>query len=207
MRLRFHSRRRLGQSLAGAIAEGLGINRRRQRRELMRAALHLAHSDLGDEVAREQLHETARTHPRGARGALRSLGVDRGEYDVDRAYRLLRAAISNREVEPIEHERAALFTREETLGRMAMSEALDLLRELQPALPEPGSDAFVASSLTTLLGPRAVGSNDALVRSQLALSIATQYVAIVRGRSDLGSPTTPYFLAPRKIVVSLASDV
>jgi hypothetical protein len=135
------------------------------------------------------------------------LGADRREYGADRAYRLLQAAISNRGVEQIKHERAELFTREATLGRMAMSEALDVLRELQPGLPEPGSDAFVASSLSTLLGPRTVDSGDALVRSQLALSIATQYVAIIHGRSDLGSVTTSYFSAPRKIVVSLASDV
>jgi hypothetical protein len=168
----------------------------------MRAAIRLAHSDLDDEAACAQLRESTRGQPHGIRSALSVFGSSRDEFDSDRAYRLLQAVVSGGEVLPMTPRLRERFEGEARLGRMPMSEAVGFLRELQPALPDLRSVSAI--SLNAVLGPRAEHS-DMLVCSQLALSIATQYLAIVNGRRDLGSTDTAYFAVPRKIVVSLAS--
>jgi hypothetical protein len=177
-------------------------------------ALDLARSELSDEEARIRLHEQIRETPRAVRRALKVLRASRDEFDHDRAYRLLEASFTYTSVQPIKSNCVGLFSLEETLGRKPMWEAFNDIKELVPGLVELESAmkpqyggwsqadfAGVRHRVITLVGPAASEQLDSLARSQLALTIATQYLAILGGDSRYGNAQTSYFKAPHKLYI------
>jgi hypothetical protein len=189
------------------------------RKALVRTASKFAHSQLSDEEAREQLRQEVQKHRRGRQNALRILAYSRDEFEGDRAYRLLEAAMTDTSVRPIAPSSAELFSREGTLGRRPIGEAFSYIKELVPKLAEleemlvteyegqpgilksPPDFANAGRHLTIMVGPNTSELLDPLARSQLALTIATQYFAILAGDSRYGDMSTPYFSAPRRLYV------
>lgn len=182
------------------------------RKALVRAAFRLALSRLSDEEAAQQLRQEVQKHRRGRQAALRVLAGGRSEFDSDRAYRLLRAVVKKTPVDPSPTTMRDLFASEEALGRLPLEDAFSRLEQLEPALsrlrpnedraiPEISQNSDAAKiSVSTLLGPLAHHTNP-LIRSQLALSVASQYLAILGGDLQFGDVRTPYFSAPRRMVV------
>jgi hypothetical protein len=177
-----------------------------------RGALKQACSSLSDAEAREQLRELVAETKRGGRGALRTLKTCRAEYHGDRAHRLLSAVLEDRPVEPAPADKALLFGREERLGHLPLRDAFAVLKDLEPRLASLEQDGqSIGRSpkegvtpdgqlLNGLVGPLSAHP-DELMRTQLALSIAAQYIAIISGSEQLGDGGTSYFESPRKKVV------
>lgn len=188
-------------------------------REIVRSALKLAHTHMSDEDARLVLREQTQEAPRAARRALKILRIARDEFDRDRAYRLLEASISDSSVQPIAPSLTELFLREEELGHKPIGEAFQCIKDLVPELDELESavereyrdrvdmEKSLADSqnvnhrLATMVGPAAPERLDRLARSQLALTISTQYLAILGGDSRYGDIETSFFSAPRKLYI------
>jgi hypothetical protein len=196
--------------------------RRRQfaaRRAVLRAALRAAHSADSDEDARKRLQKELKADPRRLSRALAFLSARRDRFDMDRAYRLLHGAVTDAPVQPSPVDRRDLFSCEEKLGRLPLGEAFAFLAERQPMLHQferaAGASNGVIQGLrdenitadgdvvdafrhvSVLLGPGAQGSIDSLLRSQLALSIASQHLAIVAG-TDEGDDSCSYFASSKK---------
>ncbi len=189
---------RLNKTLAVKPATKAG-----NRKMIVRAALSLGHSELSDEEARTQLRSDVLVQTRGARAALKSLSTSRDEYEGDRAYRLLEAAIADVPVRPIDSEVKELFEREAELGHLSVSQAISRLEELEPALTKLLAKPS-GQSLSRFLGPGAQHP-DPLVRSHLALSIAHHFLSILSGSKEFGDLSTSYFRAPRRLVVRTGS--
>jgi hypothetical protein len=155
-----------------------------------------------------------------ARDALAILSTKRDQFDVDRAFRLLASVMANTPVEPIPLERRGLFSLEEKLGRMPLDEAFAFLAERQPMLHQfipnaRASDAAIATSVneeiknthkddmptrvSAAVGPAAQHCSDPLLRSQLALSLASHYLALLAGAQD-GDISCSYFSSRKKRV-------
>jgi hypothetical protein len=156
-----------------------------------RAALRAAHSVESDEDARRRLKDEIASNGQGVREALAIFSKMREQYDTDRAYRLLYAVLTDTPVEPVAADHRDLFSREEQLGRMPLTEAFSFLAKHQPMLLE------AAAPVSLLLGPAAQDCTDRLLESQLALSIASQHLAILDGSHD-GDDSCSYFLSPNK---------
>jgi hypothetical protein len=186
---------------------------------ISRASPRAAHSAEPDEDARRHLMEELASNGQHAQDALAIFERMRGQFDADRAYRLLYAAMTDTPVQPIAADRRDLFLREEQLGRMPLSEAFGFLAKHQPVLYQlekatRAAVEHVTQALTdeaksrddsveaplhisALLGPSAQDCTDPLLRSQIALSIASQYLAIVAGSHD-GDDSCSYFESPNK---------
>jgi hypothetical protein len=186
----------------------------RRRRSVLEAALRLARAEVSDEDARLRLDEQTRKAPRAARRALKVLRVSRDEFDHDRAYRLLEASLTHMPVHPIKPDYIDRFSREEELGRKPICEAFDDLKKLVPELVELEATveqhpkglsqedfAGVRHRIVGMVGPAVPEALDSLARSQLALTIGTQYLAILGGDSRYGDKQTPYFAAPHRLYV------
>jgi hypothetical protein len=200
------------------------IRRDKSRKDVgkaFRAALRAAHSIENDVDARQQLKDDLAKGEPGANKALEILARMRDQFDMDRAYRLLYATITDTSVQPISTANYDLFVLEERLGRLPLAKAFAFLAERRPSLLQveqvaesEGSgrnafsvkegvadgDASVPPRISTVLGPAAQGSGDPLLRSQLALSIASQYLAILEGSHD-GDVSCSYFASPKKKIV------
>jgi hypothetical protein len=98
------------------------------------------------------------------------------------------------------------------------SAAFDALKKLAPELAEmeaaiehqgggESQDDFasIRHRVIALVGPAACQQHDPLARSQLALAIATQYLAILGGDSRYGDLQTPYFASPLKVFIRAGS--
>jgi hypothetical protein len=186
---------------------------------ILRAALRAAHSTEPDEDARHRLKEELASKRQQAQDALTIFSRMREQFDTDRAYRLLHAAMTDTPVQPIAAECYDLFLSEEQLGRMPLSEAFAFLAKRQPMLHQFERAAAAADGVTwalqrsdtaahddmldahphvsTVLGPGAQDCTDPLLRSQLALSIASQHLAIIAGSHD-GDDLCSYFASPKK---------
>lgn len=182
------------------------------RRVLLRRALQMAESDLKDDEAVDELREQAQSNSRAARRALKLLRPMRGEFVGDRAYRLLAAATNDAPVEVVDADRRTLFTRERELSDRPIVDAIEQLIHLEPTLravlPENQPSDETTRQVASIVGPGS-SHKDPLVRSQLAISIVSHYLAIREGNTQLGNLSTPYRSAPRKVVVRAtpASDV
>ena len=172
-----------------------------------RAASRLARAELSDEEARARLGTQVRGHAGGIPGALKTFGQNRDEFESDRAFRLLSAISKEVPVPSIRPEMISKFAREEEMGRMPLYEAVMSLVRLEPRLDAliPVQDtkeiALECSSpgvIACLLGPNA-NHSDAIVRSQLALSIVSQYIAILSGEIQ-GDRNMAYFSASTRVV-------
>jgi hypothetical protein len=189
------------------------------RRAVLRAALRAAHSADSDEGARQRLKTELQADVGCLSQALDFLRTRRDRFDFDRAYRLLDAAITDTPVEPIAVDRHDLFIGEEQLGRMPLSEAFVFLAKRRPVLNQferaakatngvtqtlLGDDAEAEDDMgdtpphvSAVLGPGAQDCTNPLLRSQLALSIASQHLAILAGSHD-GDDSCSYFASPKK---------
>jgi hypothetical protein len=195
-----------------AIAKLRGDESIPRKREIVRAAVKAAQSPEGDSAAQTKLAGIIRDSPRAAQHALKMLRHSRDQFDSDRAYRLLEAALSGLPVQPIAPPDRELFAQEESLGRQPMSDAFARLKLVSPGLGELeatvdqeisslGQSDFtsVRRRLAPLVGPAASDQLDSIARSQIALTIAAQYLAILGGDSRYGTQDTPYFAAPQKL--------
>jgi hypothetical protein len=188
------------------------------------AATQLAYGALDDESAKAQLCSRLAGESELLRDAAIERSEHREDYVADRVYRLLSAAAADAPVQPIPPERAGLFSREAALGRMPMQEAFGRLARLEPALGEIESDVRsgerrfdsgggsppagrqllskrVEQRLRELVGG-AAQREDELLRSDLAGSIAHQYLRILAGDAHLGKTTESFFETPRKSLVA-----
>ncbi len=186
-------------------------------REVVGAAARRARSALDDEHAREELGHDIATHRDGVSGALRVLARGRADFVADRAFRLLDAVARGVPVQAITGENAERFAREEALGRIAVADAYLRLVDIEPRLaglmeqhqaaPVQASDRPLETAqdarkalLHTLVGPGAQHP-DPLIRSQLAFSLVSHYLAILNGKLPLEARIEPYFSAKRRVVV------
>jgi hypothetical protein len=163
----------------------------------LRAALRAAHSAESDEDARSRLSHELGGSKRDIHHALNILAAKRDQFDMDRAYRLLHAAITSDPVESIRSDLRELFSQEEQLGRIPLAQAFAFLAERQPGLSH--LHAAAAQPVSALLGPAARNCSDPLLRSQLALSVVSQHLAIQSGSQE-GDISCSYFSAPRKTI-------
>lgn len=203
---------RLARRAMAAFVRGAGDSR-----VVRRAAARQARAPVEDEEARRQLEDEIFEHRAGIPDALRVLRATHGDFVTDRALRLLTAIACDAPVEPIAADNAELFRREEMLGRMAVVDAYLRLAEIEPRLhkvafardaPPQASNRSVkrptdepyGRELHTLVGPCAQHS-DPLIRSELALSLASHYLSILTGKLPRAQEAEPYFSAQRRVVV------
>jgi hypothetical protein len=159
------------------------------RPELMRAV----YSHLSDEEAADRLRGVVRSDPPGARATLAYVTRIRDgscEYETDRAYRVLRAAMSGASPEPVSPGKAELFERQRELGWSSLDEAFDQLADAVPELAEVAQtvDSEPSASdwiklVENVIGPRSP-RDDPLLRSSLALTVAARYLGVISRGSD-----------------------
>lgn len=174
----------------------------RDSRAVARAAARQARSTLDDARAKSELEREIPPGGDGVRTAHEALRMDRAEFVTDRAFRLLDAVVRDTSVDAISTLKIDVFTREAELGRTSVELAFRQLAEMEPRL-----DEFVQSRgeaptirLSELVGPNAQHP-DPIMRSQLALSIATHYLAVLSGKLPAEDRTEAYFSAHRRVVV------
>ena len=174
-------------------------------RAVFGASLRVARSDLDDAQAQVALEREIRGHEAGVDRAAAMLGANRSEFVTDRAFRLLEAVLRHAPVEMIGDERRELFSREENLGRAEIGVAFQSLADIEPQLDQwrrsGHTDGTVppVDRVSVIVGPRS-RHPDALIRSQLALSVVSHYIACIQGRFPPDALTEPYFAAARRIV-------
>lgn len=188
------------------------------------AASQLAYGALDDDSAKAQLRSRQEAEPELLRDAAIERSKHREDYVGDRVYRLLSAAAADAPVQPIPPERAGLFSREAALGRKSMQEAFSQLARLEPALGEIESDVrsgerrfdrgdrsppaglqLLSKRMQARLGELVGGAaqhEDELLCTNLAGSIAHQYLRILAGDAHLGKTTESFFETPRKSLVA-----
>jgi hypothetical protein len=182
------------------------------------AATRQARRAVDDEQAKTTLGHEVYTHGDGVRKALELLRRDRTEFVSDRAYRLLDAVAREAPVDAIAADELVIFEREEELGRASVAAAFAQLAEMEPRLNEVAQCSRVATLessshasellaarrrqgalLRDLIGPLAQ-HDDPLIRSQLALSVVSHYLAIVMGELPAECRTESYFSTRRKVM-------
>jgi hypothetical protein len=177
-------------------------------RSISRSAMSYAHSECTDDEALHRLKKDVGSNVKAARAALTVFQRARGEFDGDRAYRLLEAVVREAPVETAPAAHRERFAREKELGWLPLDEAIAKLIELEPRLSslwrgnaaqQRGDDSQEqAERVNGLVGPNSE-SADPLVRSQLALSIV-HHVLATAGDGVSGAQRLSYFSAPRKRV-------
>jgi hypothetical protein len=200
----------ISRVFAALIPKGTRVTM--DQREIYRKALKLACSEMSDRDAVGELRSIVGiVGERMARQSLSELGDGREEYMTDRAYRLLEAAVDGEPVEAPPAELAGLFAREDALGRLPIGLAVERLTELEPRLkdvwpadvPDGGEASWsndAPRAVKELLGPR-MENPDPLVRSNLALSIASHFLALDKEGANPRDSETSYFSANRRRVV------
>jgi hypothetical protein len=185
------------------------LSRGTRDRSVLLLVLRGAESGRSDEELLENVAADAVRRPDDARRALALLATQRDRFEMDRAYRILSAAIHGNSVEPVPQDRRELFARERDLGRMPIAQAFAMLADRRPRLSAAASVAASSSEIESVLRARrqAVragqllaglpGEDDALLETDLARSIVEQYLAILDG-SVSADPSTPYFDLPQK---------
>jgi hypothetical protein len=142
----------------------------------------------------------------GARALLERLADARESAQIDRIYRLVRAALEDTTVPPVSPERAAHYERLEALVRMPIGDAFRQLAEREPALDRLAAtvDPFPVDAdkamgwqiaqrrrVAKLVGPRA-GHADAVLRAYRMVQLVTAYLQIAAGDTSCGDATTSY---------------
>ena len=161
----------------------------RVRPQLMR----VVYSNAADDEAANTIRPVVRSDPRGARATLAYVTQARDYslgYETDRAYRVLRAAMTGAEPEPVSPDKAAQFEREKALGWSPLGDAFDRLADEVPEFREiaqlvqskPATNEW-AMRVEQLIGPRS-SQHDALLRSSLASTVAFRYFHAVGDASD-----------------------
>lgn len=186
---------------------------------MLGTTLALARSDLTDEEARERLHEVARSSEFGAEGVVEEFErkLPNRTYDSyveDRAYRLAKAVMVGRTVEPQDPALREQFRLEEELGRLPLDLAFDQLASLIPelnawriAIEENGVEIHAPEMkrLEKIVGPNA-GQTDSLARSHLAKAVATEYLSTLAGNRSQGDIHTSYFVLIKRPSTTVVFD-
>ncbi|MEA2211999.1 MAG: hypothetical protein QOF83_1947, partial [Solirubrobacteraceae bacterium] len=155
--------------------------------------MRVVYSHLSDEEAANRLRDVVRSDPPGGRATLTYVTRIRDgscEYETDRAYRVLCAAINGAPPESVSPENAAFFERQRALGWSSLDEAFDQLADAVPELAqvaqmvetEPSTSDWIRHA-EKLIGPRSPQS-DPLLRSSLALTVVARYLGVIRRGSD-----------------------
>jgi len=179
---------------------GRGLKKMRHvRPELMR----VVYSHLTDAEGADRMRSVVRSDPQAARVTLAYVARIREstyEYETDRAYRILVAAMNNSPPAGVRREDAELFEQQRALGWSTLGDAFDQLASAAPELSEiaqsvksgnPTSEW--AARVDDLVGPRS-SSADPLLRSFLAATVVARYLGVVGGRGGrerLGHPVWP----------------
>ncbi|HYM56173.1 MAG TPA: hypothetical protein VES97_12490 [Solirubrobacteraceae bacterium] len=174
-------------------------------RRILGATLALAQSKLSDEEARRRLHKIAAASEFDTGDLVREFerrrdNYVRDSYLGDRAYRLAMAVMTGRAVESPDPALGDQFHLEEELGRLPLEAAFDRLTSVAPGLGawrtavEDGLVMHVPElrRLKKTVGPDASQSN-AVVRSHIAIAVATAYLSVLVSNADRGDLKTPYF--------------
>jgi hypothetical protein len=189
------------------------------RRDVCRAARHQALTNHDDEHAKAVLECKVSACDEVIGDALEVLGKSRRGFVDDRAFRLLDAIRRKGAVEAVAVENEALFSREKDLGHASVARAFAQLSEMEPRLLEVARSAqrqlaagttspkattrrkcVSSAGLRALVGPGA-HHPDPLMRTELAMSIVSQYVAILNGKLPCEMMSESYFCSPKRIVV------
>jgi hypothetical protein len=168
----------------------------RVRPELMRTV----YSHLSDEEAADRLRDVVRSDRLGARATLAYVTRIRDgscEYETDRAYRVLRAAVSEAPPEPVSSGNEALFERQRELGWSPLGQAFDQLADAVPELAEvaqtvesePSTSDWIRR-VEKVIGPRSP-QTDPLLGSQLAVTVVARYLRVVSRSGDRDSLRRP----------------
>jgi hypothetical protein len=174
--------------------------------DLFNLAYDLAASDLDDETAVSRFRSALPTQPKkAAEYCLERLGA-RETSSGDRAYRIARAAVSNRPIEAVEPTRLELFKRIAELEDMPIEKAYAQLANLAPALTalpdtvEPVPEGQLEKTLwqsrqkkrlDQLVGWEA-RHPDPLIRTAAMQRLALDYLRVVAGETALGDRETPH---------------
>ena len=212
---------RLGRAVLKRIEASPAVQGKVERSERMgpviRAAWAAAYSPLDDGETKLKLQkqlESLGVAPQLVAEALADFGMHDGYID-DRACRLIAAVAEDAAVEPIAQGLAELFAEEEALGRLPMNLAFRRLADMEPALRDleqqarsvsAGEDRLpqaITQPLRQLVGAGACTDHE-LLCTNLATSIAHQYLEMLAGNTRLGTADTPYFDSPRKQVIRSA---
>jgi hypothetical protein len=128
----------------------------------------VVYSHLSDDEAADSIAGVVKSEPDAADATLKYLSLvletDRS-YDVDRAYRILTAAIKGEPTQPIRAENAALFERERQLGWMPLSQAFKSLSEVVPELDAIRVYAEQAARSPTEFGIARADKDQVVIRS------------------------------------------
>jgi hypothetical protein len=213
---------RLGSAVMRRIERMPAVREAAAREERLgpvrRAAMAAASSTADEETARDRLRARLAAPEEVVREATIELSKHRDDHVHDRAYRLLSAAAAGGPVQPVPPERAELFERERALASVPMKDAYAQLASIEPALGrveqtvragghrEDADDRSalgkpVEEQLRGLVGGGAT-SEDELMRTTLAGSLARQYLWILSGANQFGAPEDTFYEAPLKSFVA-----
>jgi hypothetical protein len=159
------------------------------------AAIARAHPD-DDAAAAAELRAVVTAERAGARLLVERLALSRETAGTDRIHRLVRAALDDAPVAPVDLADAAFFARLQELDAMPIGEAFRQLADLQPALnglvgsvgPDPiGQRRRVAK----VVGPKAEHA-DPVIRAFRTERLVDAYLRIAAGNTADGDATTPW---------------
>jgi len=166
-------------------------------------AREIARSELDDATACAQLRERLPADHEPAYDALERLATGRNSFVDDRAFRLLRAALYDTPVRPIDPALRGQFLAEERLGRQSLTDAFEQLAALEPRLRDKRTRRVIdprarrsgwGISKTEILVGRWAESPHAILNTDLAETVVSMYRALDDAALGPGAgSSTPIF--------------
>lgn len=179
------------------------IDRSRHVNDFLRTVKRTAGSDLDDEHACMTLRGQLPGDRELVDSAIKILGSSRTSYLDDRAFRLLTSAVDGRPVRPIDPAVSEQFSAEQRLGRMSLSDAFAYLVSLDSRIADQPAriDARRHSTKTRIKFGESddpqigagVDNPNALLNTDLAADVISEYAAATKGGRQLEDGPTPYF--------------
>jgi hypothetical protein len=173
----------------------------------------------GDAEAVAELRSVVSAEPGGARMLLERFADGRESARTDRIYRLVRAALDDAPVEPVDPANAVLFARLDELAQMPIGQAFRRLAEIEPALDgltakidpypvDPGPEAEHTREalmwqlaqrrrVAKLAGPQA-RRDDPVLRAWQMQELVLAYLRIAAGDVSCGDEGTSYHDVKRR---------
>jgi hypothetical protein len=182
-------------------------------------AAAIARTHPGDAEAVAELRSVVSAEPGGARMLLERFADGRESARIDRIYRLVRAALDDAPVEPVDPASAVLFARLDELAQMPIGRAFRRLAEIEPALDglaakidpypiDPGPEAEHTTEalawrhaqrrrVAKLAGPKA-RRDDPVLRTSRMERLVLAYLRIAAGDVSCGDEGTPFHDVDRR---------
>lgn len=158
------------------------------------AAIARTHPD--DDEAAAELRAVVTAEPGGAHMLLERWAHGVETPGTDRIRRLVRAALDDAPVEPVDPGDVALFARLDELAQMPISEAFRQLAELQPALDDlvgtTGPNPFRQLRRVARLVGLDARHPDRVIRTHRTQRLVAAYLRIAAGDTADGDATTPF---------------